>query len=234
MRSALRLEVSGGRRVGLCPEDQHCSMARLQAGRKGGEFKRTRKKLDCFTSVVYRPWKALQLWPKLGQASHCCGLCWCWLCQPMGEQSPAARCPSFPCSCTADGDLRNHHQVLFVSESAGTRQRTVFYIHGLFSSLLHGEMTRFGRRLSTTSASVVHVVLLCSLGFSCLETPVGLEHRQEGRKMMRQAVTRMGLYLHYQQVQQGCWKYQLPAVQVAFCERNKMPLKPETLLVLNK
>lgn len=34
MRSALRLEVSGGRRVGLCPEDQHCSMARLQAGRE--------------------------------------------------------------------------------------------------------------------------------------------------------------------------------------------------------
>lgn len=99
----------------------------------------------------------------------------------MGQllQLPGASCLSS--SHDADGELRNHPwgQVVSPSESPGTGQCTVSYTSGLFSHL-HGEMTRvWGCSAADTPASKVPVVLLCSLGFSCLETPVELEYRQE-------------------------------------------------------
>lgn len=100
--------------------------------------------------------------------------------------------PAFPAVALAIEELRNQHQVrvVSVSESVCAGQCMVFYIPGLFSSLLHGEMTRVGGgSAADTLTGKVHVVLLYSLGFSCLKTPVGLEYRQESRKMMWQART---------------------------------------------
>lgn len=64
--------------------------------------------------------------------------------QESSHQLPGAS--YFPCSCSAGGELRNDHWVELVSvfASIGSGQCMAFYIPGLCSSLLHGEMTRVG------------------------------------------------------------------------------------------
>lgn len=94
------------------------------------------------------------------------------------HQLPSASC--FPFSHTTYGELRNHHWVQFVDWTV-----YILYLSILFRSLLHGEMSGVGGdSAADTLPSKMCLFLVCSLDLSCLETPVGLDYKHEGRKMM--------------------------------------------------